>query len=516
MLANPAYQRVKRPRPIRGSLILVSAVVLLTLVVGLICAWMMLQTVASYYATRIYPQVYVMGMKVGRLTPEEATVLLNGLAGEADTGLLLLRDGETRWSIPWSEAGMHMDVTGTVRAAFAIGHTGDQGWRDQVRDWLGHHNVAPAFSVDSGQARQVLEHLAPGLALPPTDATLHLPQRAEDPVVALPGQPGRELDIDATLAQLLAVAGGQNADGGVDLVFRAVPPRIPDVRSFVPQVEEMLDRRIELSTYDVLIDETYAWTLGRGEAINWLHIVPTPNGPTVELDQEAIKETLVNLSAELGAGRGFKWAEATEQVADAFNAGGGAVTLYLTHPVRTYVVQSGDTLSSIASAFGMTAWHVIQANPDTDPDRLHIGQQLTIPSQDELTPLTPVPGKRIVVSIADQRMRAYANGELVYDWLISTGIATSPTHTGVFQILSKEENAYASLWDLWMPHFIAIYAAGPDFYNGFHGLPTLSNGRLLWEGLLGSPASYGCIILGLEEAEILYSWADLGVVVVVE
>ena len=92
----------------------------------------------------------------------------------------------------------------------------------------------------------------------------------------------------------------------------------------------------------------------------------------------------------------------------------------------------------------------------------------------------------------------------------------SPTHTGVFQVLDKQENAYASLWDLWMPHFIAIYAAGPDFHNGFHGLPTLSSGRRLWEGLLGSPASYGCIILGLEEAETLYAWAEVGVVVSIE
>jgi hypothetical protein len=91
-----------------------------------------------------------------------------------------------------------------------------------------------------------------------------------------------------------------------------------------------------------------------------------------------------------------------------------------------------------------------------------------------------------VVSVAEQRMRVYEYGALLHDWPVSTGIAKSPTHTGVFQILSQEENAYASLWDLWMPHFQAIYAAGPDFYNGIHGLPTLSSGRRLWEGLLGS------------------------------
>jgi lipoprotein-anchoring transpeptidase ErfK/SrfK len=190
--------------------------------------------------------------------------------------------------------------------------------------------------------------------------------------------------------------------------------------------------------------------------------------------------------------------------------------LYLTHPERSYTVQAGDSISGIAAAFGMTPWHVVRANPDIDPDWLSVGQQLTIPSQDELTPHLPVTDKRIVVSVAEQRMRAYENGELVYEWPISTGVEDSPTHTGIFQVLGKEENAYASLWDLWMPHFIAIYAAGPDFHNGFHGLPTLSSGRRLWEGALGSPASYGCIILGLDEAETLYEWVELGVTVVVE
>ena len=92
----------------------------------------------------------------------------------------------------------------------------------------------------------------------------------------------------------------------------------------------------------------------------------------------------------------------------------------------------------------------------------------------------------------------------------------SPTYTGEFQILSKEHNAYAGQWDLWMPHFIAVYRAGGSIYNGIHGLPILSNGQRLWEGALGSPASYGCIILGVEEAETLFNWAEIGVPVTIE
>ncbi len=516
MLASPPFHNAQRPGRSYGPLILVSVVLALALIVTLVCAWLMLQTVASYYAHRMYPNVYVLGMKLGRLTPEEAVALLEDAAPQADTGRLVLGDGENQWSFPWSEAGMHLNADATVEAAFAIGHTGDLGWPDRARTWLKRHDVAPVFTLEPEQARQVLSQLAPSVAVSPTDATLRLPQREEDPVVALPGQSGRELDIEAALARVLAVADSPAQDTQVELVFKSVPPRITDVAPLQAQVEGLLNRRIEVHTYDVLTDETFSWTLGRGDIITWLRTALSPDGPTVELDRAAVQETLANLAAELGGGLGFRWAEATEQVAGAFDAGGGSVALYLTHPERGYTVRAGDSLSGIAAAFGMTPWHIMQANPDVDPNWLYVGQELIIPSQDELTPHFAVPGKRIVVSTAEQRLRAYENGELIFDWPVSTGVSESPTHTGVFQVLSKEENAYASLWDLWMPHFIAIYAAGPDFHNGLHGLPTLSSGRRLWEGLLGSPASYGCIILGLEEAEILYHWAEVGVVAVVE
>jgi nucleoid-associated protein YgaU len=50
---------------------------------------------------------------------------------------------------------------------------------------------------------------------------------------------------------------------------------------------------------------------------------------------------------------------------------------------RTYVVEEGDTLSSIAAAFGMTEEALIEANGLTDPDSIQAGQVLVIPSVDE-------------------------------------------------------------------------------------------------------------------------------------
>ncbi|HEX9012231.1 MAG TPA: L,D-transpeptidase, partial [Anaerolineaceae bacterium] len=84
------------------------------------------------------------------------------------------------------------------------------------------------------------------------------------------------------------------------------------------------------------------------------------------------------------------------------------------------------------------------------------------------------------------------------------------------QVQTHELNAYADIWSLWMPHWLGIYEAWPGFMNGIHGLPMLKNGVRLWANVLGSPASFGCIILNLDNAEWLYNWAENGVVVEIQ
>lgn len=130
-------------------------------------------------------------------------------------------------------------------------------------------------------------------------------------------------------------------------------------------------------------------------------------------------------------------------------------------------------------------------------------------------PPTPVPAaKRIEVSIASQRFLAYEDDRLVYDFVCSTGMYSSPTQRGSYEILDKIPMAYGSTWDLDMPHWMGIYWSG-NLENGIHALPILSNGQLLWEGYLGQPASYGCVILTTEDAETIYNWAEVGTPVVI-
>lgn len=185
------------------------------------------------------------------------------------------------------------------------------------------------------------------------------------------------------------------------------------------------------------------------------------------------------------------------------------------HAATTHVVQPGEVLSRIAARYGVSTWALVQANNLANPGLIFPGQVLTIP----LTGTSAAPasgsGKRIVIDISEQHLYAYQDGALVYSFVASTGMPGLGTATGTFRVLDKIPNAYASTWDLQMPYWLGIYWAG-SLENGIHALPILSNGQRLWEGYLGTPVSYGCIILGTYEASLLYDWAEIGTPVVIQ
>ncbi len=117
-------------------------------------------------------------------------------------------------------------------------------------------------------------------------------------------------------------------------------------------------------------------------------------------------------------------------------------------------------------------------------------------------------GKYILVSISTQHLYAYDNGQIVYSFVASTGMGNS-TRVGKFSVLDKIPNAYGATWNIWMPDWLGIYWSG-SLENGIHALPILSGGTRLWAGYLGTPISFGCVVLGINEAHELYNWAEVG------
>lgn len=83
-----------------------------------------------------------------------------------------------------------------------------------------------AVTLDREALRAYLEEIAPSLAIEPVDARFHFDRRTGQLVPISPSSPGRALDVEASIENILAAAAaGQHT---APLTVRSVPPRYPD------------------------------------------------------------------------------------------------------------------------------------------------------------------------------------------------------------------------------------------------------------------------------------------------
>jgi len=117
----------------------------------------------------------------------------------------------------------------------------------------------------------------------------------------------------------------------------------------------------------------------------------------------------------------------------------------------------------------------------------------------------PIPSyggaKRVVISISEQKLRAYDGKQLVFETRVSTGKEGKRTPAGSFRALDKELMHYSSLYENSpMPYSVRFH--GNFFLHGFSIVPHY-------------PASHGCVRLPLREGSLLtarqfYEWVRIG------
>ena len=118
--------------------------------------------------------------------------------------------------------------------------------------------------------------------------------------------------------------------------------------------------------------------------------------------------------------------------------------------------------------------------------------------------------KRIEIDLTNQRLYAYEGDTQVFNFLVSTG-KWGRTPTGNFKIWvklrytlmsggSKALRTYYYLPNV--PYVMFIYNADYPKYKGYgiHGT--------YWHDNFGRPMSHGCINMRIEEAALLYNWAQ--------
>lgn len=180
-----------------------------------------------------------------------------------------------------------------------------------------------------------------------------------------------------------------------------------------------------------------------------------------------------------------------------------------------HVVQAGETLSQIAQRYGTTVAALVATNGLGSADIIRVGMRLTIPKPGAQVAYLGQ-ASRFVVSISQQRCWLYRGETLLSQWVCSTGRAGSGTRPGTYRIQSKMPKAYGSTWNIWMPFWLGIYWAGAS-ENGIHGLPwNATTGVQVWTGYVGTPITYGCVMLDNVNAKMLYDMAYIGMPVIIK
>ena len=454
----------------------------------------------------ILPGVSIAGIDLGGLSEADAA---QRLAARWDQ--IILRDGERTFAIDPATLGMTLDADATAARAYAQGR--DDGSLFAVL--LGETQLQPVITVDAGQFQAGLNSLTGQINIPAQDAGVQL---NGGQVSATPPQSGRQMDVEATLRQINNRP-QMLAEGELVLVMQTVQPAVTDASALVNAAAALLQHPLIIQVYDPVTGDIVDWTAAPREWAEWISAQPDANSPfglSLRLDENALRQFLSQQSTVFDASRRIDADEAVTAVQTALQAGETQSHIRVYHNPRQHTVQSGETVTSIAWDYGIPYLYIQEANDGLSA--LSAGQTITIPAADTFLEFDPIPNKRIVVSISGQRMQAYENGQLLWDWGASTGILDSPTWPGIYQILSHEENAYASNWNLYMPWFMGVYRPipGSNFTNGFHGFPTRGGGQILWENSIGQRVTYGCILLSNSNIQLLWDWAETGVVVEIQ
>jgi lipoprotein-anchoring transpeptidase ErfK/SrfK len=463
--------------------------------------------VTMIYAQGILPGVQVAGIELGGLSQNEATARLS-----AQWSTITLRDGDRTWAVDPTTLGLILDVEATAQQAYMQG----RGEGSLGSALFGNAIVQPVMNIDFQAAQQGLVGLESVVNLAPVNAGV---QFVNGQVQTTPPQEGRALDVAATISQL---QNGQTFDsrGTLALVMVTVQPTVTDASPMLAEAQRLLSNLYTFNVFDPVTGDVVQWSLPPETWAGWLNATPDSSRASGLAFTMNAGQAAAYLQSEANAILdSTRYVNASEAATDAQNAiANGSTQSYVRvyHHDRQHTVQPGETIITIAWDYGVPYLYVQGANGGISS--VEPGQVITIPSPDNFFDFPPVPNKRIVVSISEQHMWVYENGALLWESVISTGISSSPTWPGIYQIISHEPNAYAGNWDLYMPEFMGVYRPipGSDFTNGFHGFPMRGGSQLLWTNNLGTRVTYGCILVGDGDIQTLYNWAEEGVVVEIQ
>ncbi len=181
---------------------------------------------AISFGNRIYPGVSISGLSLSGLRVNEATALITNTRNYPESGSITLVYGENKWEMNPSQLGVFMDPQATAVAAYKTGRKGsiEKVLLDRFNLLRGGVEIQPSFIYNEKNTVDYLNSIASQINQPLQEASLEI---SGTDVIVHNGQPGRVLDVAASLAQITAQVALMQ-DAVIPLVVLETEPVILD------------------------------------------------------------------------------------------------------------------------------------------------------------------------------------------------------------------------------------------------------------------------------------------------
>jgi vancomycin resistance protein YoaR len=256
---------------------------------------------ALLFSGRIFPGISMAGVDLSSMTPEQATTVLQQRLVYPANGRIVLRFGEQVWVETPAQLGMVFDVGKSVQHAYSLGRQGGplKSLANQLNAWQGGLELYPVILLDEKVAYRNLQNIAARIDQPVVEAELSLNGTQ---VNYRPGQIGRSLNVDKTLANLLTQL-KTFQDGEVQLVVEEENPLILDASAQAKTLQQALSAPLTLSIAQAQPDDPAPWTIDTPVLANMLSAerIQADTGWQfkISLDTSGIEQYLNEISPQI-------------------------------------------------------------------------------------------------------------------------------------------------------------------------------------------------------------------------
>ncbi|MDO4244055.1 MAG: L,D-transpeptidase family protein [Actinomyces sp.] len=444
---------------------------------------------AQHYAEVAVPGSHVAGIDVSGMSREEIVAVVQDRADEAT--VTISGDASTAASLP--DLGVSVDAEATADAVLAEGHS----VIDRFTALLGRTDTPVTVSSDSSTAQEYATALVPGDVAKATNATVVLNTEGTGFEIT-PASSGTSLD-SSSLEAAAAQAASSLSDAQVEVSLESSPPAVSD-----EQAQSVADTANAWVAQDVTIaaaEDSTTYTADAATKASWVTVTTEVDTlPVVSLDTDKVAQWVAAQVEEV----------TVEPVTGVRNVNSqGSVVETSVEAVAGKSVTNADAIvqaitEAVSSETSYEGVFEVSTSEETWEEKV-------IADGAENLVYQAAPRERwIDINLSTKTVTAYEGATVVRGPVsIVDGDAQTPTVTGTYKVYLQREtqtmegdNADGTRYRTenvpWISYFYEGYA--------LHGAP--------WRSNFGYSGSHGCINMPVEEAQWIYSWAEVGTTVV--